>query len=87
MAHFARIDSNGIVQEVIVINNDVIWDEAGLESEAIGRAFLNETFGEDTNWVQTSYNAQLNGFRGKYAATGDRWDGTNFVQTIQEDNP
>ena len=77
MAHFARIE-NGIVREIIVVENEVLWDEAGVESEAIGIAFLKETFGEETEWVQTSYNAAQNGFRGEYASLGATWDGTNF---------
>jgi len=32
-------------------------------------------YGEDTNWAQTSYNAN---FRGKFAGMGDTWDGKNF---------
>jgi hypothetical protein len=78
MAHFARIE-NGIVVDVIVIANDELMDEAGIESEAIGLAFLAETYGEGLEFVQTSYNAHSNGFRGQYAGLGDVWDGTNFT--------
>ena len=75
MAHFAKIE-NGIVREVIVVNNEVILDGNGQEQESIGIAFCKSILGEDTDWVQTSYNAA---FRGKYAELGDTWDGTNFV--------
>jgi hypothetical protein len=78
MAHFARIE-DGIVREVIVVNNDVLKDETGMEQESIGVAFCEETFGGE--WVQTSYNAT---FRGKYAGSGDKWDGTNFVTPVAE---
>ena len=78
MAHFARIES-GIVREVLVVNNEVLLDAEGMESETVGIAFLQETFGELTEWVQTSYNAATNGFRGQYAGLGDTWDGTNFT--------
>jgi hypothetical protein len=77
MAHFARIE-NGIVREVIVVNNDVLLDDEGIESEEIGIAFLQETFGADLEYFKTSYNAATNGFRGQYAGLGDIWDGTNF---------
>ena len=81
MAHFARIE-DGIVREVIVINNEVLKDEEGIEQESIGIDFCKSLYGENTEWVQTSYNAN---FRGKYAGSGDRWDGTNFVSpSIQE---
>lgn len=75
MAHFARVENN-IVREVIVVNNDVLKDENGVEQESIGVDFCKSLYGADTEWVQTSYNAT---FRGKYAGSGDIWDGTNFV--------
>lgn len=59
MAHFARIDENNIVQQVIVVNNDVLLDENGIEQESIGIAFCKSLFGEDTKWVQTSYNKNI----------------------------
>jgi hypothetical protein len=81
MAHFARIE-NEIVLDVIVVNNEVILDNKGKEKESIGITFCKSLFGEDTQWIQTSYNAT---FRGKYAAIGDKWDGTNFVSpTVEE---
>ena len=73
MAHFAKIE-DGIVRQVIVVNNEVITDEQGIEQEEIGAAFCADLFGGE--WVQCSYNAS---FRGKYPNAGDLWDGTNFV--------
>lgn len=72
MAHFARIENN-IVREVIVVNNDVIKDDAGFEQESRGISFCKSLFGADTQWVQTSYNGT---FRGKYAAIGDSYNST-----------
>lgn len=86
MAHFARIE-NGIVREVLVVNNEILLDEAGTESEAIGIAFLKETFGAETEWAQTSYNAATNGFRNKYAGIGDSWDGTAFSGPTNGETP
>jgi len=74
MAHFARIE-DGIVRQVIVVNNEVIGNAEGLDGEAIGIAFCKSLYGENTEWAQTSYNAS---FRGKYAGAGDIWDGKNF---------
>jgi hypothetical protein len=68
MAHFARLENN-IVREVIVVNNEVILDENGVEQESIGAQFCADTFGGE--WKQTSYNAN---FRGKYAGSGDIYD-------------
>lgn len=79
MAHFARID-NGIVGEVIVVNN-VELDDNGTESETKGITFCQSLFGADTEWVQTSYNGNpINGVdRGPYAGIGYAWDGTRFI--------
>jgi hypothetical protein len=81
MAHFAKIE-DGIVREVIVIKNEVLLDENGVEQESIGAQFCHDTFGGE--WVQTSYNAN---FRGKYAGDGDIWDGTNFTSPTAEETP
>jgi hypothetical protein len=70
MAHFARIDNN-TVAEVIVINNEVLENKEFPESEPIGIAFCKSLFGENTNWLQTSYN---NNFRGTYAGSGMIYD-------------
>lgn len=81
MAHFAQIDESNVVIDIQVVGNDNTADEEGNEVEAIGVAFLKETFGEDTNWVQTSYNTKvgihaLGGtpFRGTYAGEGMTYD-------------
>jgi len=65
MAHFAKINSDNIVEEIIVVNNETATDEA------TGVAFCKSLFGEDTNWVQTSYN---NNFRGIFAGVGMTYD-------------
>jgi len=64
MAHFAKIE-DGIVREVIVVNNEEAPDEA------TGIAFCKSLFGKDTEWVQTSYNAN---FRGTFASLGMKYD-------------
>ena len=76
MAHFAKIE-DGIVRQVIVVNNEVLHDDKGVEQESIGVAFCQSLFGADTNWVQTSYNTQANKhvlggtpIRGNYAGIG-----------------
>jgi hypothetical protein len=70
MAHFAEI-KNKDVARVIVINNEVIIDENNIEQEALGVAFCKTLYGDDTQWVQTSYNGT---FRGQYAGTGMTYD-------------
>jgi hypothetical protein len=71
VAHFAEIDKNNIVNRVIGINNDVITDKNGNENEQMGIDFCKFLYGSDTNWVQTSYNAN---FRNIYAVKGCIYD-------------
>ena len=70
MAHFARIENN-IVQQVIVVNNEVLENKDFPESEPIGIAFCKETFGADTEWLQTSYNSN---YRGRFACREYTYD-------------
>ena len=62
MAHFAEINSDNIVQKVIVVDNNDCKDAEGNESEAVGAAFCNTLLGGI--WKQTSYNGN---FRKNYA--------------------
>jgi hypothetical protein len=69
MAHFAELDENNIVKQVIVVDNNELLDENGNESEAKGVAFCQSLFGG--NWVQTSYNGNV---RKNYAGIGYLYD-------------
>lgn len=71
MAHFAQLDENNNVIQVIVVNNDAIKDENNQEKESIGIAFCQSLFGADTKWVQTSYNGKI---RGQFAGLGMKYD-------------
>ena len=67
MAHFAKLDANNVVEQVIVVANEDTADSSGTETEAIGVAFCQKLIGAGTNWKQTSYNGN---FRGNYAGIG-----------------
>jgi hypothetical protein len=70
MAHFAKLDSNNIVTEVLVVSNEVIKVD-GVEREDAGVAFCGEHVHDNESvWKQTSYNARGNGFRGNFAGIG-----------------
>lgn len=71
MAHFAELDKDNKVLRVIVISNDETHDANGLENEALGVAFCKKLFGEDTKWVQTSFNNNMRDF---FAGVGDIYD-------------
>ena len=67
MAHFAKLDSNNRVTQIIVVSNDDIKDVNGNEVENIGIAVCQKLLGADTTWKQTSYNDNM---RGNYAGIG-----------------
>tara|TARA_R110002072_G_C7645480_1_gene508209 strand:+ start:171 stop:539 length:369 start_codon:yes stop_codon:yes gene_type:complete len=80
MAHFTKLDENNIVIDIVKIDNSVMLNNDGTESEEKGKDFLNNLFGEAT-WVQTSYN---NNFRKQYAGIGYTYDITNDVFIIPQ---
>ena len=65
MAHFAQLDENNVVTQVIVVDNKDTADANGVEKESIGVAFCERLLGG--TWKQTSYNAN---FRKNYAGIG-----------------
>lgn len=71
MAHFASLNSDNIVTDIIAVDNTVITDDQGQEQEALGIEFCQNLFGDDTHWVQTSYN---NNFRKRYAGIGFKYE-------------
>ena len=77
MAHFAKLGTGNIVEQVIVVSNDVAT------SEQAGVDFLNNLYNSRDVWKQTSYNTKggvhLNGgtpFRKNYAGLGYTYDQT-----------
>jgi hypothetical protein len=62
MAHFARIDENNVVQEVLVVSNDL---------EHRGHDFLANDLGLGGTWIQTSYSES---FRKNFAGIGFYYD-------------
>lgn len=71
MAHFAEINQVNKVLRVIVVANEMLLDEHGVESEATGISFCKSLFGSETNWVQTSYTGKQ---RKNYAGIGATFD-------------
>jgi len=65
MAHFAQLDENNVVTQVIVVANSDTSDASGVEKEHIGAAFCERLFGG--TWKQTSYNGNK---RKNYAGIG-----------------
>ena len=76
MAHFAQIDENNKVIQVLVVPD---------EQEHRGEEFLSNDLSLGGRWVQTSYNAKI---RGKFAGIGDFYDSERdvFVNLQEEQN-
>ena len=70
MAHFAQIDENNIVQQVIVVSNSDCGNLEFPDSESIGQDFL-KSIGLNVTWKQTSYSGS---FRKNYAGIGYSYD-------------
>ena len=77
MAHFCKLGVGNIVERVEVVSNDVAT------TEQAGVDFLNNLYGTNDIWKQTSYNTyggqhKLGGtpFRKNYAGVGDTYDQT-----------
>ena len=75
MAHFAKLNSENIVEQILVVSNEVATNEqAGVE-------FLQNLYNDTAVWKQTSYNThggqhKTGGtpFRKNYAGVGYKYD-------------
>ena len=67
MAHFAQLNSDNVVIQVIVVSNKDTSTSDEIEIENIGISFCQSLYGNETNWKQTSYNRNI---RGNYAGIG-----------------
>ena len=75
MAHFAKLDANNIVTQVIVVDNRDVQDVNGVEMESFGIAHCQKHEGYDSVWKKTSYNAAKGqGYRGNFAGIGYTYD-------------
>jgi hypothetical protein len=73
MAHFAQLDENNIVIQVIVIDNTAIGEPnfSYPNTEILGQHFIQKDLNLSGTWKQTSYNRK---FRKNYAGTGFTYD-------------
>jgi hypothetical protein len=62
MAHFAEIDNDGIVKQVLVVPD---------QQEHRGQEYLASDLGLGGTWIQTSYNHRI---RKQYAGIGFKYD-------------
>jgi hypothetical protein len=69
VAHFAKLDENNVVTQVVVVANKDTADADGVEKEHIGAAYLESLLGG--TWKQTSYHGNI---RKNYAGIGYTYD-------------
>jgi len=79
MAHFAKIDENNIVTQVIVVANSDCGGGQYPQSDSIGASFCNNLLGG--TWKQTSYNSN---FRKQYAGVGFKFDADKDIFIIPQ---
>ena len=65
MAHFAKLGTGNIVEQVVVVSKDIAT------TEQAGVDFLNNLYKSRDVWKQTSYN---NNIRKNYAGIGYKYD-------------
>ncbi len=70
MAHFAELDENNKVLQVLIVNNDITTVD-DVENEQLGIDFLNDLLPDSGTWIQTSYNSNI---RKNYAGKGFQYD-------------
>ena len=68
MAHYAKLDNDNNVLAVHVVNNSVIDSQ---NEEQSGADYLNNLYGINAVWRQTSYNGKI---RKQYAGVGYSYD-------------
>ena len=86
MAYFAKV-IDGVVTDVHTVATAVITDPDGQQVEALGQAFLSETWGGvPVTYIRTHYPVdQPTPYpRGCFAAVGYTWDGTVFAPPAEQ---
>lgn len=71
MAHFAELDNNNIVLQILVIDNQEILNSEGIEDEQLGIDFFTEHLNSSNTFIQTSYRGT---FRFNFASIGGTYD-------------
>ena len=88
MAHFAYMDSNNVVERIVVVSDNLTQDENGDESEAVGIAWLQSRGWNESGkyWKQCSFNTR----RGQHILGGTpfrkNFPGRNYVYNASDDS-
>lgn len=76
MAHFAQIDDNNVVTQVLVVSD---------QDEADGQNFLANTLGLGGTWIQTSYNTSAGVHSSGGTPLRKNYAGIGFTYDSQKD--
>ena len=63
MAHFAKLDTDNLVEDIVFVENSITHmdvSDSSTEDEQRGIDYLKDIFGSDTVWKQCSYNTWSN---------------------------
>ena len=80
MAHFAKVNSNNVVENVIVVSNDDCNNLEFPESELVGKDYL-ASLGLEGNYLQSSIN---NNFRLRFAQIGGMYIASADIFTVRK---
>ena len=84
MAHFAKLDKENTVIDILKVDNDLIKDSNGVEQESIGIQKLQEG-NPNYDFVQTSYNTEANEHRNGGTPFRKNYAGKGFVYDYARD--
>lgn len=85
MAYFAELDHNNTVLRVISVGDWVTVDENGIEHEEWGQAFCRKLFGQETVWMQTSYNTLAGQHKNGKTPFRKNYAGIDYLYDPQRD--
>jgi len=77
--HFAHLNTDGIIDQIVVIGPEAVNDLPFPDSEPLGQEFLHNLYGNSDTWLETS---KTGAFRGRYARLGG-----NYMPDIDEFGP
>jgi hypothetical protein len=83
MAHFAKVNEENIVVDIIRVSDADCNNLPFPDSEAVGKQFI-ASLGVEGKWVQTSYNSS---FRKQYPFQGSYYDEANDVFVFPQPYP
>ena len=80
MAHYAFLNSNGIVEKVLTgVDEQVVQDGIGGTTEKWEEFYQSQPWNKGLICKRTSFNARINGYRKQFAGVGYKYDPSKDV--------